>query len=83
MRGEIKKEMELLKSQGKGYGDEWTGMDNLLKGADVNAYSIAPYTRAFLEKHGYKAWKHLEAGKRTRVVLFRPEKYKIIWSNSF
>jgi len=77
MRGEIKKEMKLLKSQGKRYGDEWRGMEHLLQGADWQAYNIAPYTREFLEKKGYQAWKHLEAGKRPRVVIFRPEKFKI------
>lgn len=77
MRGEIMKEMELLKSQGKRYGDEWEAMNNLLEGADTTAYSVPPYAREFLEKYGYQAWKHLEASKRTRVVIFRPEKYKI------
>lgn len=77
MRGEIKKEMKLLKSQGKRYGDEWAAMESLLQSADTTAYSIAPYAREFLEKKGYQAWKHLEAGKRTRYVIFRPEKFKI------
>lgn len=78
MQKEIKKEIKRLGDKGESLKKHQ--MENLLSGdssADtLSAMHISSTQRRFLEKHGYDAWKHKEAGSPV-YVLFRPEKYKI------
>jgi hypothetical protein len=83
MRGEIRKEVEELKEgirrgtdQNPASKRRWTAYDvERLLYAD-EGYHISSGQREFLEKYGYQAWRHKE-WRAGRVVLFRPEKYKI------
>ena len=74
MKKEIKKEIVKLKSQGK----ITHHLEQLQSKSEYAAYKILPEQREFLERYGYKAWKHLEDSISTDTyVIFRPEKYAI------
>jgi len=74
MKNEINKEIKLLQSQGKPTGHLY----RLLRRDEEAAYHISHAQREFLERYGYKAWRHKESNVSTKsFVVFRPEQYKI------
>jgi len=88
MRGEIRKEVGKLKEGRRAETGTWPpppskrwttrDLEGLLHAEE--GYHITSGQREFLERYGYQAWKHKEGARgsiKNRVVLFRPEKYKI------